>query len=53
MTGGESNNGSVITDARQFIKMGIWRSLIRVLLIILHVEFRLPVLPQVFSPDVR
>ncbi|MBH0209490.1 MAG: glycosyltransferase family 2 protein, partial [Nitrospira sp.] len=27
----------VITDARKFIKMGIWRSFIRVLLIILHV----------------
>uniref|UniRef100_UPI000A0E5705 TIGR04283 family arsenosugar biosynthesis glycosyltransferase n=1 Tax=Nitrospira cf. moscoviensis SBR1015 TaxID=96242 RepID=UPI000A0E5705 len=30
----------VITDARKFIKMGIWRSFIRVLLIILHVEYR-------------
>jgi rSAM/selenodomain-associated transferase 2 len=43
----------VITDARKFIKMGIWRSFIRVLLIILHVEFRLPVLPRVFFQDVR
>ena len=43
----------VITDARKFIKMGIWRSFIRVLLIILHVEFRLPVLPRTFFQDVR
>ena len=43
----------VITDARKFIKMGIWRSFIRVLLIILHVEFRLPTLPRVFFQDVR
>jgi rSAM/selenodomain-associated transferase 2 len=43
----------VVTDARKFIKMGIWRSFIRVLLIILHVEFRLPVLPRVFFQDVR
>ena len=43
----------VITDARKFIKMGIWRSFVRVLLIILHVEFRLPVLPRTFFQDVR
>jgi rSAM/selenodomain-associated transferase 2 len=43
----------VVTDARKFVKMGIWRSFIRVLLIILHVEFRLPVLPRTFFQDVR
>lgn len=43
----------VITDARKFLKMGVWRSFIRVLLIILHVEFRLPVLPRAFFQDVR
>ncbi len=43
----------VVTDARKFIKMGIWRSFIRVLLIILHVEYRLPVLPRIFFQDVR
>ncbi len=43
----------VVTDARKFLKMGIWRSFIRVLLIILHVEFSLPVLPQAFFQDVR
>ncbi|MFO0700870.1 MAG: TIGR04283 family arsenosugar biosynthesis glycosyltransferase [Nitrospira sp.] len=43
----------VVTDARKFIKMGIWRSFIRVLLIILHVEFSLPVLPRRFFQDVR
>jgi rSAM/selenodomain-associated transferase 2 len=44
---------SVVTDARKFLKMGIWRSFLRVLLIILHVEFRLPVLPRAFFHDVR
>jgi hypothetical protein len=43
----------VITDARKFLKMGIWRSFARVLLIILHVEFRLPILPRVFFQDIR
>ena len=43
----------VVTDARKFIKMGIWRSFVRVLLIILHIEFHLPVLPRVFFHDVR
>lgn len=43
----------VVTDARKFVKMGIWRSFLRVLLIILHVEFRWPVLPRAFFQDVR
>lgn len=43
----------VVTDARKFVKMGIWHSFVRVLLIILHVEFRLPVLPRAFFQDVR
>lgn len=43
----------VLTDARKFVQMGIWRSFIRVLLIILHVQFRLPVLPRAFFRDVR
>lgn len=43
----------VVTDARKFIQMGIWRSFVRVLLIILHVEYRLPVLPRTFFQDVR
>lgn len=43
----------VVTDARKFLKMGVWRSFLRVLLIILHVEFRLPVLPRAFFQDVR
>lgn len=43
----------VITDARKFMQMGVWRSFLRVLLIILHVEFRLPVLPRGFFQDVR
>lgn len=43
----------VMTDARKFLKMGIWRSFARVLCIILHVEFRFPYLPRVFFQDVR
>lgn len=43
----------VVTDARKFLKMGVWRSFFRVLLIILHVEFRLPVLPRAFFQDIR
>jgi rSAM/selenodomain-associated transferase 2 len=43
----------VVTDSRKFVTMGIWKSLARVLLIILHVEFRLPVLPRAFFQDVR
>lgn len=43
----------VVTDARKFLKMGVWRSFLRVLLIILHVEFRLPVLPKAFFQDIR
>jgi rSAM/selenodomain-associated transferase 2 len=43
----------VVTDARKFVQMGIWRSFVRVLLIILHVEFRLPTLPRAFFQDIR
>ncbi len=43
----------VVTDSRKFLKMGVWRSFLRVLLIILHVEFRLPILPRSFFQDVR
>lgn len=43
----------VITDARKFLRMGVWKSFIRVLLIILHVEYRLPVLPRAFFQDIR
>jgi rSAM/selenodomain-associated transferase 2 len=43
----------VVTDSRKFVQMGIWRSLARVLLIILHVESRLPVFPRVFFQDIR
>jgi rSAM/selenodomain-associated transferase 2 len=43
----------VVTDARKFLKMGVWRSFLRVLLVILHVEFRLPVLPRRFFQDIR
>jgi rSAM/selenodomain-associated transferase 2 len=43
----------VLTDARKFVKMGVWWSFARVLLIILHVEFRFPVLPRAFFRDIR
>lgn len=43
----------VVTDARKFIQMGIWRSFIRVLMIILHVEFGLPTFRPAFFADVR
>ncbi len=44
---------TVITDSRKFIKMGIWRSFIRVLMIILHVEFGFPTFSPAFFQDVR
>jgi rSAM/selenodomain-associated transferase 2 len=43
----------VVTDSRKFVKMGVWKSFARVLLIILHAQFRLPVLPRVFFQDIR
>jgi len=43
----------VVTDARKFVKMGVWHSFVRVLLIILHVEFGLPILPRSFFQDIR
>ncbi len=43
----------VLTDSRKFVKMGVWRSLTRVLLIILCVELHLPVLPRAFFQDTR
>ena len=43
----------VVTDARKFLKMGVWRSFARVLAIILHVEWGLPILPRVFFQDDR
>ena len=43
----------VVTDARKFVKMGVWHSFVRVLLIILHVEFGLPILPRSFFQEIR
>ncbi len=43
----------VVTDARKFLRMGVWRSFVRVLLIILHVEFKFPYLPRGFFQDIR
>ena len=46
-------NPPAVTDARKFLKMGVWKSFVRVLLIILHVEYRLPTLPRLFFQDIR
>jgi hypothetical protein len=43
----------VVTDARKFLQVGVWRSFARVLLIILHVELGFPYLPQAFFQDIR
>jgi hypothetical protein len=43
---------SVVTDTRRFLRMGVWRSFIHVLLIILHDKFHLPVLPRAFFQDI-
>jgi rSAM/selenodomain-associated transferase 2 len=43
----------VRTDSRKFVTMGVWRSLARVILILLHVALRLPVVPRVFFQDIR
>ena len=44
---------TVITDSRKFIKMGIWRSFLRVLMIILHVEYGFRTFRPAFFQDVR
>ncbi len=44
---------AVVTDSRKFVHMGIWRSLARVLLIILHTQFGLPTLTPAFFRDIR
>lgn len=46
-------SSAVVTDSRKFIQMGIWRSLARVVLIILHVEFGFPTLTPSFFQDIR
>lgn len=43
----------VITDARILLRMGVWKIFLRILLLIPHVEFRLPILPRVFFQDIR
>jgi rSAM/selenodomain-associated transferase 2 len=46
---------AVITDSRKFVKMGVWRSLARVLVILACVELRLPIPGHAlrFFQDVR
>jgi len=44
---------TVVTDSRKFVQMGIWRSLARVVLIILHVQYGLPTLTPAFFQDIR
>ncbi len=48
-----AKSSPVITDARKFLRMWVWKRFLRVLLIILYVEFRLPVLPRAFFQDMR
>jgi rSAM/selenodomain-associated transferase 2 len=43
----------VVTDSRKFEQMGVWRSLMRVLLIIACYQLRLPVRGQGFFSDIR
>ncbi len=43
----------VITDARKFVQMGIWRSFARVLMIILCFELKLPIPARHFFSDIR
>ncbi len=43
----------VVTDARKFVKMGIWRSAARAFVIILCVELRLPISQRTFFQDIR
>jgi rSAM/selenodomain-associated transferase 2 len=43
----------VITDARKFVQMGIWRSVFRAALILLSVELGLPVGSRVFFREIR
>ena len=44
---------AVVTDARKLLKTGVWLSFLRVLLVILHVEFHLPILPRALFQDLR
>ncbi len=43
----------VVTDARKFLQMGVWRSFARVLMIILCFELRLPIPARHFFSDIR
>lgn len=43
----------VITDARKFVQMGIWRSVFRASLILLAVELGLPIGSRVFFREIR
>ena len=42
-----------ITDARKFIKHGVWRSLMRVTVILIRVQFRWALRSKTFFEDVR
>jgi hypothetical protein len=44
---------AVITDPRKFLRMGVFRSLGRCLLILACHELRLPIPARVFFSDVR
>jgi rSAM/selenodomain-associated transferase 2 len=43
----------VLTDARRFVKMGVWYAFAQVVLIILSVQLRLPIGPRAFFREIR
>jgi rSAM/selenodomain-associated transferase 2 len=43
----------VLTDSRKFLQMGVWSAMVQVLLIIVSVQFRLPVGSRRFFREVR
>ena len=44
---------TAITDARKFLKMGVWRSLGRIFVILVCVELKLPLFGKVFFQNIR
>jgi rSAM/selenodomain-associated transferase 2 len=44
---------TAVTDARKFLKMGIWRSLGRIFLILVCVELKLPIRGRAFFQNIR
>ena len=44
---------AAVTDARKFLKMGVWRSLGRIFLILVCVELKLPLFGRTFFQNIR